>query len=100
MPINSTAPIVRNGETYPHYAVQMIVSPGIDVADISARVVINLTPYRIRYDNTIDALTDLSDMKSVLISDAFVRAQNDPALAQALGTIMYAIQGYIDSKEL
>ena len=98
MPINSTAPITRDGETYPHYAVQMIVSPGFEVADITARVVINLTPYRTRYDNTIEALPDA--MRSVLISDAFVRAQTDPALAQALGTIMYAIQGYIDAKEL
>ena len=98
MPINSTQPVQRNGETYPHFAVQMIVSPGIEVADISARVVINLTPYRVRLDNTIEALPDA--MQSVLISDAFVRAQTDPALAQALGTIMYAVQGYIDAKGL
>ena len=98
MPINSTTPLVRDGEAYPHYAMQMIVSPGFEVADITARVVINLTPYRVRYDNTIEALPD--EMRSVLISDAFVRAQTDPALAQALGTIMYAVQGYIDAKGL
>jgi hypothetical protein len=100
MPINSTKPTIRNGETYPHFAVQMIVSPGIEIADISARVVINLTPYRVRGDNTIDALTGPENMKSVLISDAFVRAQTDPALAEALGTIMYAVQNYIAAKEL
>ena len=98
MPINATTPLVRDGETYPHYAVQMIVSPGFEVADITARVVINLTPYRVRFDNTIEALPDA--MRSVLISDAFVRAQTDPALAQALGTIMYAIQEYITAKGL
>ena len=100
MPINATTPIVKNGETYPHYAVQMIVSPGIEVADISARVVINLHPYRVRPDNTIEALTGIEDMRSVLISDAFVRAQTDPDVAQALGTIMYAIQNYLTAKEL
>lgn len=98
MPINSTAPITRNGESYPHFAVQMIVSPGFEIADISARVVINLTPYRVRFDNTIEALPDA--MQSVLISDAFVRAQTDPALAEAMGTIMYAIQNYITAKGL
>ena len=100
MPINATTPIVKDGNEYPHYAVQMIVSPGIEVADISARVVINLTPYRVRFDNTIEALTGPENMRSVLISDAFVRAQSDPALAQALGTIMYAVQQYIAAKEL
>lgn len=100
MPINATTPTVKDGAEYPHYAVQMIVSPGFDVADISARVVINLHPYRVRGDNTIDALVGPEHMKSVLISDAFVRAQTDPALAQALGTIMYAVQQYIAAKEL
>lgn len=98
MPINATTPIVKDGIEYPHYAVQMIVSPGIEVADISARVVINLTPYRVRHDNTIEVRPEA--MKSVLIADAFVRAQTDPDLAQALGTIMYAIQNYITAKEL
>ena len=100
MPINATTPLVKDGNEYPHYAVQLIVSPGIEVADISARVVINLTPYRVRYDNTIDALTGIEDMRSVLISDAFVRAQTDPDVAQALGTIMFALQNYITAKEL
>ena len=100
MPINATTPIVKDGIEYPHYAVQMIVSPGIEVADISARVVINLTPYRVRQDNTIDALTGPENMRSILISDAFVRAQTDPALAEAMGTIMAALQNYITAKEL
>lgn len=100
MPINAFTPIVKDGIEYPHYAVQLIVSPGIEVADISARVVINLHPYRVRQDNTIDALTGPEHMRSVLISDAFVRAQTDPALAQALGTIMYAVQQYLAAKEL
>lgn len=100
MPINATTPLVKDGNEYPHYAVQLIVSPGIEVADISARVVINLHPYRVRYDNTIDALTGIEDMRSVLISDAFVRAQTDPDVAQALGTIMYAVQQYLTAKEL
>ena len=98
MPITAKTPLVKDGNEYPYYAVQMIVSPGIEAADISARVVINLHPYRVRYDNTIEALPDA--MKSVLISDAFVRAQTDPALAEALGTIMYAVQNYITAKEL
>lgn len=98
MPINSSNPVTADGNAYPHFAVQMIVSPGFEVADISARVVINLTPYRVRPDNTIEARSDL--MQSVLISDAFVRAQTDPALAEALGTIMYAVQGYIVAKGL
>ncbi len=97
MPINTTKPLVRDGETYQHYAVQMIVSPGIETADISARVVLNLTPYRLA-DGAIEALPDA--MKSVLISDAFVRAKTDPALAQALGTIMSAVQGFITAKGL
>lgn len=100
MPINASTPIVKNGETYPHYAVQMIVSPGIEVADITARVVINLHPYRVRPDNTIEALTGIEDMRSVLISDAFVLAQSDPDVAQALGTIMYAVQQYLTAKEV
>lgn len=98
MPINSSKPTVRDGVTYPHFAVQMIVSPGFEVADITARVVINLTPYRVRADNTIEALPDA--MQSVLISDAFARAQTDPALAEALGTIMYSVQGFVAAKGL
>lgn len=100
MPITAKTPLIKDGNEYPYYAVQMIVSPGIEVADISARVVINLHPYRVRGDNTIDALTGPEHMRSVLISDAFVRAQTDPDLATALGTIMYAIQNYLTAKEL
>lgn len=100
MPIQATTPIIKDGIEYPYYAVQMIVSPGIEVADISARVVINLTPYRVRQDNTIEALTDHAYMRTVLISDAFVRAQSDPVLAKALGSIMAEMQQYILSKEL
>lgn len=96
MAITSANPLVVNGVSYPNYAVQLIVSPGIEVADITARIVINLTPYRIKSDNTIEALPE--QMRSVLISDAFVRAKSDPVLAEALGTVMYALQGFITAK--
>lgn len=100
MPINATTPVVKNGETYPHYAVQMIINPGIEADDISARVVINLNPYRVTDEGAIDALQGPEHMRTVLISDAFKKAEGDPVLAEALGTIMYAVQKYIVTKEL
>ena len=98
MPITTSNPHVVDGNTYPNLTVQRIISPRVEVADVAASVVINLVPYRVRPDNTIEARPEA--MRTVLMSDAFSTAQTDPAVAQALGTIMYAVQGYISAKGL
>jgi len=98
MPITTSKPLIADGNTYPNLTVQMIISPRVEVADVAASVVINLIPYRIKEDNTIETRPEA--MRTVLMSDAFAMARNDPHVAQALGTIMYAVQEYITAKEL
>ena len=99
MAINASSPVVVDGIEYPHYAVQLSITPRIGAADVTGTMVMRLTPYRVRPDNTIEAL-GTEHVKSHIVSDVFERAALDPVFAQALAAVYQAIAGYVSAKEL
>lgn len=99
MAINATNPATVDGVEYPHYAVQLVVSPQIGVADVSGTLIMRLTPYRVRPDNTIESLGP-EFARSHIVSDIFARAGSDPQFASALGAIYAALAEYIVKKGL
>lgn len=105
MPITTTKPLVKDGVTYPFLFVHsLIVSTRIENGNMITSVVTNLAPYRelpgSGLDYPIDANGQPDGMKAIIISDAFVRAASDPAVAQSMGYILGAIDSYVQAKEL
>lgn len=99
MAINATNPVTVDGVEYPHYAVQLVVSPQIGVADVSGSLILRMTPFRVRPDNTIEALGP-EFTRSHIVSDIFASAGGDPQFAVAMGAIYAALAQYIAAKEL
>lgn len=102
---------------YPFNAVSLIASPGFGGTSIAARVVINTDPYKVEDGKVVrptvvreyvdeegvpqsEVIPDLSYSKSRQYSDAYVDAQTNPKLAQALGLILQGIQLIIDAEEM
>ena len=99
MAINATNPVIVDGVEYPHYAVQLVVSPQIGAADVSGSLILRMTPYRVRPDNTIEALGP-EFARSHIVSGIFARAGADPQFGAAMGVIYTALAQYIAAKEL
>jgi hypothetical protein len=96
MAIDSTNPIVVDGNTYPHYLVNLAISPY--KAPHGASVALRLTPYRFLEDKTIEQLPEHA--KAVSLLDVFQVAENDPAFEKAVAGIMDTLQEFINDKGL
>jgi hypothetical protein len=96
---NSSNPIVKEGITYPHLAMNLAISPNITETNIGGSVAIRLTPYRVLENGTFEFLHD--ETKALSYGDVFENiAQGDSALAIAAGTIVQGVQGLINAKGL
>lgn len=98
MPIVSTNPTIKDGETYPYLGINLAISPAWKGNDVGGSVAMRLTPYRIDNNGEIQKLDD--DAKAVVYLDVFIDMQNDPQLANVVTGIMGAIQQFIIDKGL
>lgn len=96
MPITSTNPIEVDGVEYPYFMVNLAISPLVKPTDIGGSVAMKLTPYRVLEDGSSESLPDNSTAITYL--DVFESGDTDAITAA--GTIMYAIQDFINAKEL
>ena len=96
MPITSTNPIEVDGEVYPYFMVNLAISPLVKPTDVGGSVAMKLTPYRVLEDGSSVSLPD----NSVPITYLDVFESGDADAITAAGTIMYAIQEFINAKEL
>lgn len=79
-------------------AIQLVIAPNWQPTRVGAAVVINAVPYRQLSDGTIEKLD--SAARSINIGDAFVEAQTDPALAEAVTAIYAALEKFVAAKGL
>lgn len=98
MPLVSTQPTEFNGNEYPYFGLNLSISSLWQPNDVGGSVAMRLIPYRTLADGSTEKLDDQA--KPVVYFDVFKEAQNDPALAQVVTTIMGAIQDYITDKNL
>ncbi len=79
-------------------AISLAISPLFEPTRIGASVAMQCIPYRILPDGTVEAKREAA--RSIAIGDAFVEAQNDPALAVAVQTIYGALGQFVAAKNL
>ena len=96
MPITSTNPIEVDGEVYPYFMINLAISPLVKPTDVGGSVAMKLTPYRVLEDGSSVSLPD----NSIPITYLDVFESGDADAITAAGTIMYAIQEFINAKEL
>lgn len=103
MAIETTRTITNNGFVYPYVLVHMSISPKYDLAVTTAEaiegvVALKLVPYRILESNLLDVWLD--GAYSYVIDNVYQAASIDDALAQSMGTVLYGIQQFIQTKGL
>lgn len=96
MPITSTNPIEVDGVEYPYFMINLAISPLVKPTDIGGSVAMKLTPYRVLEDGSSESLPD--NTTAVTYMDVF--ASGDADAIQAAGTIMMALQTFINEKGL
>jgi hypothetical protein len=96
MPITSTNPIEVDGVEYPYFMVNLAISPLVKPTDIGGSVAMKLTPYRVLEDGSSESLPD--NTTAITYLDVF--ESGDADAITAAGTIMYAIQTFINEKNL
>lgn len=96
-PLQTNQPVTRDGKVFSNYGINLAVSPRWEPNRVGASVAVRLTPYR-EEGGVVERLDD--EARAVVFGDAFVDAQNDPALAQCVATILGALQTFIDAKGL
>jgi hypothetical protein len=98
MPLISSQPTIFEGNEYPYFGINLSISSLWQPTDVGGSVALRLIPYRTLEDGTIEKLDD--QPKSAVYFDVFQEAQNDPALAEIVTTIMGALQQFITDKNL
>lgn len=101
MPLNTSIP----NPDFPHYAMKLVAASRFEEAAIGAQILIVLEPYKIvdglivRPMKIVDGIEVVDDSLTVTESfgDAYVQAQTNPALATAIGSVLAAIQQYINA---
>ena len=101
MPITISTPIEQNGAIYPYYMINLAISP-IEKEHVGGSVSLRLVPYREKTEAEGGGFERLEDQaKSVVFLDVFEQiGAGDVALANAVGSIMGAIQQFINDKNL
>ena len=99
MPIITATPYTDESGDYPNLMVSLAISGNTNVAnnDVTASVATRFKPYRVDEAGQIHLAPPEAE-RSFVVGDAFVSAQSDADLAQAVGTIMYAIQQLVTAK--
>lgn len=99
MPITTTKTITDNeGNVYPYLLLNLAISSLEKETEVGGSVAMRLTPYR---QNETGAIIKLDEQaQSVVFYDVFKEVQTEPVLGQVVGTIMGAIQAFINNKGL
>ena len=97
--MESNSPKTIAGKIYPEFALSLVVSPLLKSNPdfLSASVVLKLSPMR-RENGTIEVLNEPEHQVTLVVSDAFLH--NDMDFMQALGTVQFGVQQYINAKNL
>ena len=101
MPISKSQPIQQDGKTYPYVSVNLAISPLVEDY-IKGSIAMKLTPYREVPEAEGGGFEFLDDQPvNVVYLDVFETMENgDTQLANAVYTIMGAIQQFIIDKNL
>ena len=97
MPIQSTNPVTVEGVEYPYFMINLAISPLVKPTAIGGSVAMRLTPYRVLEDGSSESL-GADYQVPVVYMDVF--ESGDADAMQATGTIMMALQGFINAKNL
>jgi hypothetical protein len=101
MALKSTRVFLHEGKEYPFLRAQLSLNTTLTETSspeaVDAAVAATLTPYRFGEDGP-ELLHPYT--RSVVLSNAFVAAQYDPAVAEFLRAIEAAAQAFIVAKEL
>jgi hypothetical protein len=99
MPITATTPFEKDGKQYPHYLINLSISPNLMNESVGASVAMKLTPYKENEDGTIEQLNE--ECKSLVYLDVYQDILNgDKVLEEAVYKIAYAIQDLIKDKKI
>jgi hypothetical protein len=97
MPITSSNPTIKDGEEYPYFGINLAISPlWTNPSYVGGSVAMQLTPYRMDANNQVDKLSE--EAKALVYFNVF--EENDPALLEAVTTIMGALQKFVIDKQL
>lgn len=97
MPIMTTKPVADPAGDYNCLGINLSISPVWQTNNIGASVSMALTPFRVR-EGIIEPLMD--QQRYCVFGDAFQQSQTDPALTEAVSTIMTALQQFVTAKGL
>jgi hypothetical protein len=95
---SNPTPDPNGGADFDRLTVTMAISPIATPSSIGASVAVRLTPYRENEDGTFEYLPEA--VKPVVFGDAMAAAAGDTALAQVMGTMLYALQEFVTAKGL
>ena len=98
MAIITSKPELANGVEYPYLGVNLAISPVWQESNIGASVAIVFTPFRVTDSGAVERLPGKE--RPCIYGDAYMAALTDPALAQAVETILGAIQQFVTDKGL
>jgi len=99
MALQASSPIIKDGNSYPYFTVNLAVSPNISTNDIGGSVALRLTPYRVLEDGSFEFCE--SETKAMAYGDVFQTiAQGDSDLGNIVSGIMGKIQEFILAKGL
>ena len=97
MPITTQYPAVdEQNIEYPFLLISLAISGQPDAGNVKPSVALKCVPYRVENGEIIQH----PSKRTFVTQDAFVQAASDPALAQAVTTIMGAVQQFAVDKNL
>jgi hypothetical protein len=97
MAIKTNQPVIKDGNAYENYGVNLALSPMWKSDGVGVSIAVRLTPYRPGSEGP-DHLDE--EARAVVYGDATQDALNDPDLAEFLRAIEAAGQAFIDAKGL
>lgn len=99
MILQASSPIIKDGNEYPFYTINLAISPKIQGSVVGGSVALRLTPYRVLENGDIDFCLD--ETKAVAYGDVLEAiAQGDSNLELVISSIMAKIQEFILAKGL
>jgi hypothetical protein len=97
MVLSASTPIIKDGISYPHFTVNLAISPVISNSNVGATFALRLTPYRILESGEIELCPE--ETRAYAYADVFQTiAQGDSNLDAIANGIMEKIQNFILAK--
>jgi len=97
MALTATTPIIKDGNEYPFFTVNLAISPNINGTNIGGSVAIRLTPYRLLESGELEFCEE--ETRAVAYSNVFETiAEGDSDLGEIVSGIMQKIQTFITVK--